>query len=245
MNVTLAPSLLCRCAALFACLAAFLLPASAQVISVEFYGDQPEANRLTSTDVTGAVPAANWNGFGNSNASPGTQLEDSNGNLTAVTLDNYFSSTDSEPAPPVDPTPTELLFSSYIETQFSGQVGFTISNIPYTNYNLYVYGTSTAPGRRAILGISEVGLPAYYYATLGGIPDSFVQSTSTSAAEYTPANYVVFAGLSASSQTVTLFIPGGSTWSGVAGFQVQNVPEPASGALLLLALGGLGLRRKR
>jgi hypothetical protein len=63
---------------------------------------------------------------------------------------------------------------------------------------------------------------------------TFIQTTDTTSAN-PGANYAEFTGLSGSSQTFTMTIPGG----GIAGMQIVAVPEP--GTMALACLGGFAL----
>lgn len=207
--------------------------AALQTISVEFFGKQPTPF-LAATDVAGVIPADNWNSSLGASAGFYTPmpLVDSNGDASGVILSDHFRNNDERLSVPANPTTTQLLFRGYTESQNNGGTGFTITNIPFAEYDLYVYVMSGNAGRRGFVTTTEAGTDDYYYQTAGGIPTSFIEVTSTSSAEYTVGgNYAVFRGLGNSSQTVTL--SGLNSWSGIAGFQIQQIPEPASAGCLI------------
>ncbi len=124
----------------------------------------------------------------------------------------------------------------------------TISGIPYSSYDVYVY--MAAPGGNGATGAVTIG------ANSGGTVDStseffydygwpngaFIQSTATSSASNTAvSNFVLFTGNTASNITLIADASGWNT--GLAAFQIVNtgsaLPEPAT--LGLMALGGLGV----
>ncbi|MEZ5385256.1 MAG: PEP-CTERM sorting domain-containing protein [Prosthecobacter sp.] len=219
------------------------LSVHAAVISVDFTGEFPPPV-LAPTDVAGVVPAANWNSFAGRSGSPSGVLLDQSGAATTATL-SYFANNDVKLTLPGSPTTTEKLFAGYNDSATNGSVGFTVSNIPYAVYDLYVYVTADNPNRRGFVTTSEAGTPDYYYSTASGLPNSFIEITSTGVGYTVGGNYARFQGLTDSSQAVTL--SGLSSWSGIAGFQIQeSVPEPGRAALLAMAaLLGITVRRRR
>ena len=132
---------------------------------------------------------------------------------------------------------------------------FTVSNIPYDNYSFVVYDLDLTLG--VVKGIGLGGLTFYTsspaYNSVGYIdgdpntPFTYTQGTSTLSTAPTPlSDYVLFTGLSGSTQTVT--ITGSGSNLRIGGFQiVQTVPEPSTWAMV--GLGGAGLlclaRRRR
>lgn len=134
---------------------------------------------------------------------------------------------------------------------------FTLNNIPYASYSLVVYDLSFLDG--AVSGITAAGVTFFtsspnsagpgYIDDDPATPFTYTQSVSTDPAMPTPlSNYVVFAGLTGTSQTVAISrLSGILPYGAVGGFQiVQTVPEPSTCAMLGLGILGLvGCRRYR
>jgi len=118
-----------------------------------------------------------------------------------------------------------------------GQDTLGLSGISFSQYNVIVYFSSDTDGRT---GTVSDGTTTYDFSTImrnqvDNDPNvTFIQTTDTTGAN-PGANYAVFTGLSGSSQTFTMTIPGG----GIAGMQITPVPEP--GTLALATLGGLAI----
>jgi hypothetical protein len=114
----------------------------------------------------------------------------------------------------------------------------SLSQIPFAEYDVYVYFSSDAAGRN---GTVTDGTSTFYFSTLGlasvsGANALFAQTTDMTGAN-PGANYAVFSGLTGSSQIFTVDPKSGNDqWLGIAGFQVVAVPEPSA-----LALGAIGL----
>jgi hypothetical protein len=121
----------------------------------------------------------------------------------------------------------------------------TLSQIPYAQYDVYVYFSADTANR---LGSIGDGSTTYYFSTIGpaeisGANASLIQTTDTTGASPL-ADYAKFSGETASSLTLTCNALGGNDqWLGIAGFQIVAVPEP--GTMTLAALGGLALLRLR
>jgi len=124
-------------------------------------------------------------------------------------------------------------------------VVFTVTDIPYATYDLYVYVESDSNGRTGYVTTSQTGSPDYYFTTFGGggQPASFVQITSTTPGDFTQGNYAYFSGLT--DEDLTFGSYDKNTWSGITGFQIVQVPEPATGSLLAGSLLLLALRRRK
>lgn len=127
------------------------------------------------------------------------------------------------------------------------------SNIPYANYSIYVYlgiQSGYSASAQIFAGASNTASQTYY-AQNGGwdygnpSPNSYVQATSTDSANPTDGgNYVLFSGLTGSSQTIDVNYANAQDGVIVSGFQiVQAVPEPAS--MVLLGAGALLLIPRR
>jgi hypothetical protein len=127
-----------------------------------------------------------------------------------------------------------------------GGVSITISDIPYTQYDVYVYASQDTYLTNT-LSITD-GTTTFYYASNGFenfYATSLLLTTSTNSASPTtgPGQYQLFANEPASSLTLTTGGAIGNVISNqVFGVQIvdeaSSTPEPAS---LLMFSGGLGL----
>jgi hypothetical protein len=229
--------------ALLACL---VVSTQAQVISWNL------DNNSTVTGAgsyAGVYLANNWNNSWPSN--PTTDLIDNSGAATTLDLSytsaNSWSMTGSHPGTDLDGSYNKEMLNGYMNSGVAGWTSintssFSLSQIPYTVYDLYVYFSSDAAGRT---GTVTDGTTTFDFATLGsasvsGANATFTQTTDTVGAN-PGANYAVFSGLSGGSQTITVNIP---DWGGIAGFQVVAAPEPSSMALGALTLAGLFFNRR-
>lgn len=236
--------------------AAVLLTASitlqAQIISWNL----DDNGTLGGANVAGVAAAANWNNSWPAN--PTVNLMDNSGAATTLGLAygsfNTWHIQSSAPGQDADGSYNRNLLNGYLN---SGPAAWgpsitnsyvSLSQIPYSVYDIYVYFSSDTAGRN---GSVSDGSTTYYFSTLGSASISganalFTQTTDTLGVN-PGANYAIFAGLSGASQTLTLnMLSGNDQWGGIAGFQVVAVPEP--GTMALAAMGGLGVlmfRRRR
>jgi hypothetical protein len=210
----------------------------------------------------GVVPAYNWNDSWSENFSSyayGTpitvnNLYDNSGATTTASVSynsyNGYHITSPNPGQDADGTYNRDLLNGFLNAgpatwsppATSDSVSLTA--IPYAQYNIYVYVSDDTAGRLANIsnGSLTYDLSTMGLAAISGATATFVQSTDTSGANPT-ADYVVFSGLTGSSQTITVSAgdqnPADAAWVGLAGFQVVAVPEPGS-MPLASALAGLG-----
>jgi hypothetical protein len=240
-----------------ALLTAAVATTQAQIISwnVDVYGG------IGSGEHAGVVDAYNWNntwaihynGTGASVANP--NLMDNSG--AATTLDiyqlasqngwNYYSIQGSTPGLDLNGSSNKRLLNGYnnkggSEDPFLSRI--SLDQIPYAQYNLFVYFSSDAAGRN---GSVTDGTTSFYFSTIGAPSISgdnalLTLTTEADSANHPAANYALFSGLTGASKTIEVSIP---DWGGIAGIQIQAVPEPSSLALMLGVFGGLALRRRR
>lgn len=212
-------------------------------------------------DNTGTVngPSVSYNGFAGVNLvsnwnnswpnNPTANLIDSTGAATTLSLTygsfNSYSVQGSHPGQDANGSYNKELLNGYLN---SGPAAwgpsitnsyFTVSQIPYSVYNIIVYFNADTAGRN---GNVTDGTTTYYFSTMGSASISganalFTQTTDTTGL-FPNADYAIFSGLSGNSQTITAnALSGNDQWLGIAGFQVVAVPEP--GTLALAAFGGL------
>lgn len=200
--------------------------------------------------VAGVVPVANWNNTWPSD--PTVDLIDDSGAATSLDIAymSFNSWTVNEPSPAnpgmdADGTYNRELLNGYLNAgpaPWGPSIIHTevaISEIPYALYDIIVYFSSDAADRE---GDVTDGATSYSFKTVGlpsvsGANALLAQTTDTAGTYGTTANYAVFSGLSGASQTVTVQMRDEDEWGGIAGFQVVEVPEPAS--LGLMGLGGM------
>jgi len=229
-----------------ALLAATITGAQAQVISwnLDRFGT------IGASDNAGVVLVNNWNNSWPSN--PTVDLVDNSGAATTLDLGygsfGQWSIQGSGPALDSDGSANKRLLNGYLN---SGPApwGPSITNssvsltqIPYAQYNIYVYFSSDAADRP---GYVTDGTTSYFFNTLGAASIAggnalLVQTTEASNANHPGANYAVFSGLNSAAQTITVQMEQSDMWGGIAGFQVVAVPEPgvlSLGALSVLVLG--------
>lgn len=223
-------------------------PAEAASIGVQFIGDGRAT--MAADDLAGApgVRTGNWNNLS------GASLDDTAIDNAGVAIGGGFSATPSSTGfanrgnPPGDND--ELLFNSVIDV--SGTFTVDLVNIPYAEYDLYLYRRTEATDRAGGFSV-DGGTTTYYLADVaGGLnPDAsgnnYVQSTDTTfgggSTDIQDGNYVVISGLTASDITILATAYGPTPRNKFAGFQIVEVPEPSS--LALLGIGSLLIARRR
>jgi hypothetical protein len=224
----------------------------AQVISWNY----DRNGTVSGANEAGIVRVANWNNSWPSD--PTTDLIDNSG--AATTLDLTYGPTayaysiqGSHPGQDADGSYNKELLNGYLNAGMASwnppitNSYVTLSEIPYAQYNLYVYFSSDVADRP---GYATDGASTFYFSTIGlpsisGANALFTLTTETSSANHPQANYALFAGLSGASQNITLQMEQPELWGGIAGFQVEAVPEPSSVALLLAGVAGLLVRARQ
>lgn len=214
---------------------------------------------MATTDLAGAsgVRVGNWNNFSQPNGTAtllganlkyedgttvgGLFVATSNGNNISSQVDNGTIN-------------DARMYSGNADMQDTGLVTISLSDIPFSLYDIYIYARGTTSTRGG--SISLTGGPTYYVKNGARANDDgsgYVLITSTSwtsgGADVSAGNYARFENLSGANQTITLETLNMGAESpqrmSYAGFQIVQVPEPTSVALLLAGTGLLCLRRRR
>ena len=248
------------CTALVICLAvAGTTNASDSAISVNLNGvstaDATGEGSLQATDVAGAVAVGNWNNIG-AIGSAVTGLKDNTGTATTAgfTGSGYWFWA----AGNIN-TPNNKLFRDYADTGGAGttnSISLSVADIPvsYTlgyGYKVYVYMAGDGPHAGAI-GVTGTGsnkTNATYTAAKYllenddnlRVGNSLVESTATTAAAATSANYVAISGFQSTSVAVT-FDNGTAGRARPAGLQiVASTPRNSFGINFSGGHDGVGL----
>jgi hypothetical protein len=198
--------------------------ANAATVSVNFNITASSTDAMGSTDLAGVELVGNWNNvtsptdFGSLIDSSGA-VSAVSGGMTAGGLASWNRNND----------PTEgRIFSDFV-SNIPNAATLDITGITYAKYDLYIYiaqwgsNASTITVGSDAQAVNKVNDP---WAT----PFYFEGST-----------YVKFEGLTGSTATATWSDVAGE--AGIGGFQVVQVPEPMT--MALLGLGGLFLRRRK
>jgi hypothetical protein len=130
----------------------------------------------------------------------------------------------------------------------NGIVSVTLTNIPFTTYDVYAYVDSDHDGRPST---ASIGSETLSFTTAGtaasasgvGLPGDFTVNSDPTA-DHPAVQAILFTNVTGS--TFTYLQNGGSNNSstGLAGIeivQVPDVPEPATWATMALSMGVLGL----
>ncbi len=242
---TTTPKVLLLSAALLSSCIAY----SQTIVSVNFQGNN--TNTLASGDSVGApgYAAVNWNNFSGASGGPAV-LIDSTGAASPVTLTSFAASGVGAAGPtgPND-TPQAYMFGGGLGTNF-GNSTFQIDGLAaFSSYDLVVYysnGTSF-PGSRTQEFTTSSSATRYYSSGTSSAYTSYTRSNSVTNSTYASGNYVLYEGLSASSELVTMYYV--NNYTTMTGFQVIGtaVPEPGETAAIVsaFALVGAWLLRRR
>ena len=239
---------------------------SAKTISMNFVRVSNGAGEMARADVAGVRPVANWNTatITNANSATGFPLIDDGGADTGATIDWQTGGASwSVATAGAGSAGDMLMMTGYLDQggDGNGQIHtITIKDIPYTNYDVYLYHSSSGGANRTAryqangIDIWTRNLdPANTF-------DGFVQAGYATLAEAavaggnTAGNYVLWQGLSGAILNIegqgfgdADGGSGGNTRRApIQGIQiVETIPEPGSTLLLLIgSFAALGRRRR-
>jgi hypothetical protein len=245
-------SIACRSFVFVPLFVALASTAGAAIVGVNFtggsFGGSPPIS-LVPTDFAGVIPSGNYNNIASANTSIPISLFDDSAIATPITLTisgavGPYSTISGAGINPQGAD--EKLNTGFL----AGNSTLTLTGIPYASYDIYVYALNDNESR---VQATTVGGMTFYHDSPNAasrvdqnISTDYIYTrvTSTnSSAQTVNANYVLFTGLSGSSQTISVNATGNGF---INGFQIAQVPEPAS-ALAVTASGlvMLGFSRSR
>ena len=186
--------------------------ASAASIGLSFTSGRDTVAILSSGDSAGVVPQTNWNssdgtdpdgdGSGtNAGILPGGgSLVDDSGASTGVTA--TWSSNNTWNTNNGTSNGDNKVMNGYIDHTGGPPATISFTNIPYAEYDVYVYVGSDGNGRT---GTVSDGTTTYSYTTNantgGSFPGAYIQTTDTGGGNPN-ANYAKFTGLTGGSLTI-------------------------------------------
>jgi alpha-galactosidase len=182
---------------------------------------------VSSTSVAGVEPVTNWNNSYPSN--PTKNLADNRGATTTVDIAYSSSSTwsiqSSHPGADANGRYNRELLNGYLNsgsTTSPTNSSVTISQIPFSSYDIYVYFSSDVADRN---GTVTDGTTTFSFKTIGpaSIGSTPVLTQTTVASGNPSANYALFSGLAGTSKTITCSIPSSG---GIAAFQIVPRVDP-------------------
>jgi hypothetical protein len=229
---------------------------NAGIISVDFDNTAAAPGLMETTDLAGApgVRTGNWNAWFKSDVTLGdagqTIVDNTGATIAGFTASGNFTWASRDN----DTVNDTAMFSDIVDVQTSTRL-VNVSNVPYALYDVYVYMHDDDFDRA---GQFTLGSETYYMRGFGpgehaGDPladgSGYVLSTDTTyglGTDIDQANYVKFSNVSGTSfQMAWTAVNAGDSImrAKVAGFQIVEVPEPAT--LVILGLGVLGVLRKK
>lgn len=255
---------------IFAALAGLTVTANAASIGVNTGpssagdGSSPENtqnNLVSSTTTAGVVPQTNWNNLLQGNWG-NQQVTDDSGTLlaTTVSVQTQWANGNVVLSGGAETNGDRLMMNGGMDNN-GGAQGWTITGVPYSSYDVYIYydgGNDNGRGGSYQVWDSDNGdnvlasQSGYDMATFDG---TYIQATGTGLDGNGVAldtNYVVLSGLSAPNIKIRSIAdalgqapPLRAPMNGFQIVEASAIPEPSSAILALLGLIGFVSRRKR
>ncbi len=241
--------------------------AQASIISVNV-NEASSRVPMASTDLAGApgVRVANWNNFNaGTRTLPTSVTSPTSGAFVyddGSVVGGSFQITTAGPGGYAN-TNTLIndsrMYSGYFDLREPSPLTITMTDIPYAQYNLYIYAQGqNATGANFRGGSVELtGGQIYYFqgsASPANDGTGYVEMTTTSIpavpakTDIAFGNFISYEGLTATSATVTVRT---YKWTGdidrtqVYGIQIEQIPEPATLGLAVMTGFALLWRRRR
>ena len=239
-------------------LALFPVRASANEIGVQFVGSPTTPQPLAPGTSAGApgVAQTHWNAVTGSSFT-NVALNDNTGASTTALLNGSANGTYYGGNVSDTPGDTELT-SGELFNGWTGSPTMTVSNIPYAEYDVYVYAALDNNTRIETLELTPSGGSASYQSfgtstggstwVLSNNPVAGWNGTTPTTQPTRPASatYAEFAGITANSFTLAWGAPGNG---GLNGIQIVEssapIPEPATLGLMAVAGAGILLLKRR
>lgn len=198
---------------------------------------------INSTAVAGVEPAANWNNSWPND--PTVNLIDNTGSPTTMDIiyNSYgdYSIQNSHPGVDANGTYNKELLNGYLNSGAGNaptSSSVSITQIPCTYYDIYVYFSSDTAGRTGTVtdGTTTFSFSTLGSASIGGANAVLTQTTDTGTGN-PPANYALFSGLTGNSKTISCSIP---LYGGITGFQIVPRTDPLPSGRIFIQPGGSG-----
>ncbi|MDG1072027.1 MAG: PEP-CTERM sorting domain-containing protein [Akkermansiaceae bacterium] len=199
--------------------------------------------QIASGTVAGSVPQSNWNNTGGATGTINT-LADSAGVATTASITwtsgGVWGDGDANADANAGVGDAQLNRGYWDDNNGGGQT-FTVTGVPYTNYDLLVYYATDTPGTQHLQGITANGTFGRPDITTGA------RYSEKSGAVWDSTNTATITGLTGDlTATMDLRNANGNGRATIAGFQILEasaIPEPSS--TLLVGLSGLALLMRR
>ena len=220
----------------------------AQVVSYNFdnngtVGGDGAGSGPVASATAGVVAAGYW--YNDWPSYLTTDLTDSAGNPTTMDIgwannSGTWAIQFSHPGQDGNGSWNKEMVNGYINGLGSAGAAVTLSEIPFLEYDVYVYLTSDDATR---IGTVTDGATTYSFGVLDNMitgADALLVQTTDTGLSHPEANYALFSGLSGTSQTFSTWYRLGDdtddSYGGISGIQIVAVPEPST-----MALGAMGL----
>jgi hypothetical protein len=204
-------------------------------------GARNNPTSLAATDVAGVVAEDNWNNATANGQSPINatlnNLTDNTGAVTTASVNYVTPNTWTIGTLPTNPTGNQKMMEGYLDVNDASlHTTVTVSGIPFSAYDVYVYTLGDANGRN---GTYTIGNQSKTTAPMGPFNGTFTLGN----------NYTLLSDITGASFTLTAHPTTAAGFrSPVNGIQIVAVPAPGALVTTLIgALPGLGLllRRRR
>jgi autotransporter-associated beta strand protein len=186
---------------------------------------------INPTDLAGLAPATNWVDTFLNDITIG--LPDNQGTTTTLNLGrssfNTWHIQANHPGYDANGTANRELLNGYLNAGPAAwnppvtNTFVSLTNIPYSRYDVVVYFNSDTSGRHASI---DNGASTYYFSTVGSAARSganalFLPTTETNSAVFPSADFAFFPGMTAANAVFTETPKSGNDqWLGIAAFQV-------------------------
>ena len=197
--------------------------------------------QIASGTVAGSVPQSNWNNTGGATGTVNT-LVDSAGVATTASITWASGGVWGDGTANADASAgvgDAQLNRGYFDDNNGGGQTFTVTGLPYTNYDLIVYYATDIAGSQHLQGITANGIFARPDVTTGALYSENPGWDSTNTATITGLTGDLTATMNLRDEIGI----GRATIAGIQILEANAIPEPSS--TLLVGLSGLALLMRR